>query len=300
MPELPEVEIVKRGLELLLKNESVIREVRQSDFSLRHNPQAKTLKKIVNQRIHSLQRRAKYILFELDDYYLLSHLGMTGSWRVGGQPQVHDHIWVQLHDGRELIYRDPRRFGLFDIIPKNKLATDPRLLSLGPDPLLTMPFPHQDLLQRLKRHHASIKAFIMDQKNLVGVGNIYASEALHRAGIHPLQLSHELSEKAWLSLYKQIVLVLEKAIAAGGSTIRDFRQAGGSQGYFQDQFLVYGREGELCHGCSKERIVSQPIVGRNTFWCKVCQPYSKIKGRNKVRVKSVKRPRKKTARANRT
>ncbi len=277
MPELPEVEIVKCGLESLLINPE-IKSIKTSAKKLRTNLNKKDLSFLKDQKILGLKRVAKYILFELKESYLISHLGMTGSWRILDEKRKHDHVFVYLTDGRVLVYHDPRRFGQFDLVFKKDFILDPRFSHLGCDPVVSENVDLKSIYRSMSSKKTAIKSYIMDQKNIVGVGNIYANEALFRSQIHPLTQTCDLSFKKFERLFLAIKQVLLDAIQAGGSTISDFRQAGGSSGYFQNQFFVYGRDQELCRKCSG-LIESQPIVGRSSFWCPSCQPYSKIKVR---------------------
>lgn len=271
MPELPEVETVKRGLEQILdfENSQVIR-IECSDKKLRNQSAKASLDQACGQRIRGVRRKAKYLLFELDDWVLLSHLGMTGSWRIENDQRKHDHIRIFLSDGRVLTYHDARRFGMFNILPLTQWQQDPRIDLLGLDPVVDLDFNGEKLFRMTRKRETAIKAFIMNQTFIVGVGNIYASEALFMAGIHPNKRAGRLTGKQCELLATAIRDVLDMAIAAGGTTISDFRQAGGSAGYFQNQLLVYGRDREHCHFCGTG-VRSQAIVGRNSFWCPKCQ-----------------------------
>ncbi|MEM7645722.1 MAG: bifunctional DNA-formamidopyrimidine glycosylase/DNA-(apurinic or apyrimidinic site) lyase [Pseudomonadota bacterium] len=271
MPELPEVETVKRGLESLFESQAdrVLR-VEASDKKLRSHPRKQDLLKVKGQSLLGIYRRAKYLVFELEDFVLLSHLGMTGTWRVEKEQQKHDHIRIFLESGRTLTYRDPRRFGMFDVFKKGEEEKDPRFLHLGKDPVLDESFNGEFLFEKSRGRKTPVKAFIMDQRIVVGVGNIYASEALFLAGIHPLTLAGEINKKDYKRLAEAIRETLFDAIDCGGTTISDFKQAGGSTGYFQNFLLVYGRDKEECCFC-QTMIQSQVIVGRNSYWCPSCQ-----------------------------
>lgn len=271
MPELPEVETVKRGLESLLDPQSEkILSIKTSSLKLRNNPKKSDLAKVKGQRLIRVIRKAKYLLFELDECYLLSHLGMTGSWRIEKEQRKHDHVRISLSDGRTLTYHDPRRFGMFDVLKKHEIDTDKRFSHLGPDPVVDSQFTGEYLYEMTRNKQSAIKTVIMNQEVVVGVGNIYASEALYLAGIHPKTMAANLSKKEITRLCEAIKEVLEEAIACGGTTISDFKQAGGSEGYFQNFLLVYGRDKEECVFCDS-MIQSQVIVGRNSFWCPKCQ-----------------------------
>ena len=271
MPELPEVETVKRGLESLIKMPgSQILKIESGDKKLRYHPNSSLLKKICNKEIKNLTRKAKYLLFELDDYILLSHLGMTGSWRIEKDQRKHDHIRIFLSDGRILTYHDPRRFGMFEVLKKETWTQDQRIAGLGLDPVEDDEFCGEWLYEVSRNKTVPVKVFIMNQKFIVGVGNIYASEALFLSGIHPLKKAGRLSKEQCQRLADAIVEVLLDAIHWGGTTISDFKSAGGSEGYFQNLLLVYGRDKEECVFCN-QMIQSQTIVGRNSFWCPKCQ-----------------------------
>lgn len=271
MPELPEVETVCRGLkEIVPPNQHSIVDLKLGKFGLREPFRKKDLVKAKGQKIKNIIRKAKYLLFELDSSYLISHLGMTGSWRIEGQKETHDHVRIFLEDGRVLTYRDPRRFGQFDIISKDGLDTDKRFIHLGPDPVMDKSFDGNYLFAKTRSKNTPIKNLIMNQEVVVGVGNIYASEALYLAGILPHRLSYTLKQKDCNRLVEAIKETLKEAILCGGSTISDFKQAGGSEGYFQNLFFVYDKDGDKCGYCNKpiEKIV---LAGRSSYYCLKCQ-----------------------------
>ncbi|MCJ8275904.1 MAG: bifunctional DNA-formamidopyrimidine glycosylase/DNA-(apurinic or apyrimidinic site) lyase [Bdellovibrionales bacterium] len=271
MPELPEVETVCRGLkEIVEPKKNSIKKIETGAKSLREPFRVKELKQSHGQKILNIKRKAKYLLFELEDSYLLSHLGMTGSWRIEDQRDNHDHVRIFLQDGRILTYRDPRRFGQFDIISKDTVDDDRRFVHLGPDPVIDDSFTGEYLFDQCKRRQTAIKTLIMNQEIVVGVGNIYASESLYLAGIKPQKKSNKMTKKQCDLLVDAIKETLHEAIFCGGSTISDFRQAGGSEGCFQNLFFVYGRDKEECLYCSTA-IRSEFITGRNSYWCPSCQ-----------------------------
>lgn len=274
MPELPEVETVCRGLTASLGSSAVIKDVEFLRLNLRSELPHQKKHLLLGQQILSVQRRAKYILMKTTGASILSHLGMTGNWRVASEKNLekHDHISIQLADLRYLIYRDPRRFGYFDIFQGE---SHEKLDLLGPEPLEES-FSDVYFFEQLQQKSLPIKASIMDQAVVVGVGNIYASEALFLSGISPLKSSLRLKKEEVRLLRKNIRIVLEKAILAGGSTIQNFASADGSSGYFQHQFQVYGRAGMPCLSCHSAKIKSKLISGRNTFWCPQCQNSKKI------------------------
>ncbi len=270
MPELPEVEVVKEGLKKLIKPSDPIEKIEFLRKDLRWKLPHAYVEKLKGQKILNLVRRAKYILFETERFYIISHLGMTGSWRNDSHLQRHDHIVLTLVSGLRLVYNDPRRFGVFDIIVKDKLPNDKKFIHLGPEPLLEDQFNAAYLYLKSRKRKIPIKSFIMDQKVVVGVGNIYASEALFLAGIRPLASASRLTKVQSETLVKSIQKVLHQAIDLGGSSIRDYKQANGESGSFQDHHFVYGRHKQTCHRC-RGLIRSQVLSGRNTFWCVKCQ-----------------------------
>ncbi len=269
MPELPEVEVVRRGLSDILEDQPKIKKIELMRADLRELMPAKEIKKFEGQRVYAIQRRAKYLLFECDKGFLLSHLGMTGTWRVApaGQERNHDHIYMTFENGIRLAYRDPRRFGYFDVV--HDVQSHPKLSHLGVEPL-SESFTGKALLDSLKNKTIAIKVAIMDQKIVVGVGNIYASEALFASGIKPQMPANKVSLEKCKKLVSEIRKVLKSSIEKGGSSISDFAQTNGSSGYFQNTFKVYAREGESCLVCAA-KIRSEVLGGRNTFWCSKCQ-----------------------------
>ncbi len=272
MPELPEVETVRRGLEHLLGDGSVIRRVRLMRPDIRF-PIPKDLPKLLERQIVlRVRRRAKYLLFDMKRGILLCHLGMTGTWRLAphGDEDRHDHCYIELMDGRRLAFRDPRRFGMLDWIEAGQEDQHLRLKDLGVEPLDQQAWSGEYLYQVSRRRQVASKVFVMNQKVLVGVGNIYASEALFRAGVKPTKQAGRLTRMECERVVTSIREVLEESIAAGGSTISDFKSAGGSSGYFQNQFQVYGREGLPCVKCGSA-VKTKVLGGRSTFWCNKCQ-----------------------------
>lgn len=272
MPELPEVETVRAGLETILKNDPVIEAVELKRPDIRF-PIPKELPSVLKgQSVQGVRRRAKYLLIDTPRGTLLNHLGMTGSWRIlePGAEDIHDHAYVLLGSGRRLAFRDPRRFGMLDLIKPGQESSHPRLKSLGVEPLKQDEFTGGYLFKLSRRRKIPIKAFIMDQRIVVGVGNIYASEALHRAAIRPTRAAGKLTKAECDRLANACREILIEAIAAGGSSIRDYRQAGGESGSFQDNHLVYDRDGKPCRQCARP-IRAKVIGGRSTYWCSQCQ-----------------------------
>ena len=274
MPELPEVETVKNGLAGALTG-AVIKEVILRRGGLRSPFPDDFAEKLMGAKINNIERRAKYILFYLENgKVLIAHLGMTGRFSVlPNVPQefaTHDHVVFILSDGRCVIYNDARRFGVMGLCNKSEVLSHKLLAHLAPEPLEEN-FTAEYLVGVLKKKSSPIKPAIMEQKIVVGVGNIYASEALFMAGISPLAPANSPSvTKKMPLLIKSIRKVLNDAIAAGGSTLRDFAHVSGESGYFQHQFHVYGRKGSPCTKCGTP-INAIKQAGRATFYCTKCQ-----------------------------
>lgn len=292
MPELPEVETVRRGLEPYVTG-ATIRSVELRRPDLRFPLPPGFAETLTGATITAAGRRAKYLLFRLSNGATwLSHLGMTGSFRFADfrykepsryyeptEAEKHDHVRLELvhpeHGEMLLIYNDARRFGFMDLFADE--GRSPHLAGLGPEPLSNA-FNAAFMAGRFRRRSAPMKAVLLDQRIIAGLGNIYVSEALHRAHIHPERAAGTLvaadgaPDPALDSLVAAVHVVLEEAIAAGGSTLRDFRNAEGGTGYFQHRFAVYDREGEPCPtpGCDGTitRIVQS---GRSSFFCPACQ-----------------------------
>lgn len=270
MPELPEVETTLRGIEPHLAGHKV------QDVVIRHPhlrwPVPKNLPQLLRgQVIRKLQRRAKYLLVEFDHGTLILHLGMSGSLRIlpaGTADVKHDHFDLVLDNGKLLRLRDPRRFGAV-LWHEGDIADHPLLSQLGPEPLENH-FDAKHLYRATRQRSAAIKLVIMDNHVVVGVGNIYANEALFRAGIRPTLAAGKLSQPRCAKLVETIKQVLQEAIAQGGSTLRDFIHSDGSSGYFQQHYFVYGRTGEPCRKCGTP--IKQIKQGqRSSFYCPQCQ-----------------------------
>jgi len=275
MPELPEVETTRRGLAPHLEG-AVITGVTIRCAGLRWPFPEKLQETLYGQTVLNLKRRAKYLLLELSNGTLILHLGMSGSLRIlpaGTPPEKHDHFDLKLNTGQLMRLRDPRRFGavLWQVGVNN---THPLLAKLGPEPLEavdgTFYFDADYLYRTTRNRHVTIKQFIMDNAVVVGVGNIYASEALYHAGIAPELMACKLSRVRCASLVEVIRETLAEAILAGGSTLRDFVNASGNPGYFQQQHWVYGRTGAPCRRCGTP--ITQIKQGqRSSFYCPSCQ-----------------------------
>jgi formamidopyrimidine-DNA glycosylase len=288
MPELPEVETVRRGLAPALEGARVLRvEQRRPDLRFPFPPDF--ARRLTGRRVLGLRRRAKYLLADLDSgETLVMHLGMSGSFRVDGdlpglfhhprdKSAAHDHVVLHIENGASVTYNDPRRFGFMLLIPTDEVDRHKLFEGLGVEPLgaaLEAAF----LARAFRGRTAPAKALLLDQRLIAGLGNIYVCEALHRAGISPLAQGGRLVSAAGrptaalARLPDAIRDVLAAALAAGGSSLRDHRQADGSLGYFQHSFRVYDREGAACptSGCKGtiRRVVQS---GRSTFYCPDCQ-----------------------------
>jgi formamidopyrimidine-DNA glycosylase len=272
MPELPEVETVVRGLAKTISGGRILDvDLRRKDL---RTPFPKDFAgRIRNARITSVSRRAKYLLFALDnEYTILAHLGMSGRFSVIPKApkafEKHDHVVFTLDDGRLIIYNDARRFGVMDVVKTKNAAKHPLLAHLGPEPL-SEEFSAAYLKSRLLKRKGALKPAIMDQELVVGVGNIYASEALFLAGIHPQTPSHQAAAKS-TEIVESIRKVLQSAIVSGGSSLKDFVHISGEAGYFQHHFNVYDRCGEPCFSC-KNLLMNIRQAGRSTFYCGTCQ-----------------------------
>ncbi len=272
MPELPEVETTKTSL-LPLLNEKVI-QVTVHQSSLRW-PIPNDVQKLIGQKLIKLSRRSKYILAEFEQDSMLWHLGMSGSFRIcetTEELRKHDHLIIQFED-MELRYHDPRRFGC--ILWLNDQSQTKLIDTLGPEPLSDV-FNADYLADKLKSKSTAIKVAIMDNHVVVGVGNIYATESLFNLGIHPAQPASSLSKVQIEKLVIEIKRILKQAIDLGGSTLRDFSNAMGENGYFQQTLLAYGRVGEMCVNC-ETTLENIKLGQRASAFCPQCQPLKKVK-----------------------
>ncbi|MFK8029777.1 MAG: bifunctional DNA-formamidopyrimidine glycosylase/DNA-(apurinic or apyrimidinic site) lyase [Gammaproteobacteria bacterium] len=270
MPELPEVETTARGIRPHIKGFTITNAVvRQS--SLRH-PVPRNLRQLVkNQKVIDVSRRAKYVLVHLERGHLIIHLGMTGNLRVlqtPPPPQKHDHVDVCFEDGRVMRYTDPRRFGCI-LHTKSDPEQHKLLKSLGPEPL-SDEFTPERLHELSRKRKVAVKNFIMNGAVVVGVGNIYASESLFRAGVLPHRQAGRVSLEKYVALHGHIKDVLNAAIKAGGTTLRDYTNADGFAGYFSQELDAYGRKGEDCNRCGGT--IKMKVIGqRSSFYCTGCQ-----------------------------
>lgn len=282
MPELPEVETVRRGLLPVLDGAVIDRaEVNRPD--LRWPFPDRMADRLTGKRVTALRRRSKYILADLDSgETLLVHLGMSGRMLVSGAqlgsfhhdhpaPQKHDHVVLHMGNGARVTFNDARRFGAMDLMSTETADQHMLLAGLGPEPFGN-DFNEPYLAGRLKGRKTPIKSALLDQAVVAGLGNIYVAETLYRARISPLRLAGDIVEAQVHTLVPVIREVLAEAIEAGGSSLRDFRQANGELGYFSKRFQVYDREGDPCEtpGCAGT-ITRTVQSGRSSFWCPSCQ-----------------------------
>jgi formamidopyrimidine-DNA glycosylase len=273
MPELPEVETVRRGLAFRMSGRRIVRaELRRPDLRRPFPPML--AERLDGARIGSLARRGKYILIELDETgLLLLHLGMSGRITAnrpgesGDGDAKHDHVVLTLDDGTVVRLNDARRFGVLDYLRRGEEATHPLLAGMGPEPL-DPGFDGAYLGHALAAKMTPIKSALLDQRIVAGLGNIYVCEALYRAGVSPRRLAATVTRVRAARLVAAIRDVLTEAIEAGGSSLRDYVQANGELGYFQHRWAVYGREGEPCPGCTcAEGVRRITQAGRSTFFC---------------------------------
>ncbi|GIU66295.1 bifunctional DNA-formamidopyrimidine glycosylase/DNA-(apurinic or apyrimidinic site) lyase [Candidatus Phycosocius spiralis] len=290
MPELPEVETVRRGLAPTLEGQRLLR-VHAHRPDLRFPLPANFTNRLVGRRVTSLGRRAKYLIAYLDSgEALIMHLGMSGRFSIvdargvlafddyaystEGDPK-HNHVEFDVEGGAKVIYNDPRRFGFMDIVAIAELESCKHFKAMGPEPLSNQ-FSAAGLAAALCARKTPIKSALLDQSTVAGLGNIYVCEALFRAGISPTRPSNAVTPSEIVALSAAIRAVLSEAIDAGGSTLRDFAAADGSLGGFQERFDVYGREGLACPHCAQDKGITtlvQRLVqsGRSSFFCPSCQ-----------------------------
>jgi formamidopyrimidine-DNA glycosylase len=273
MPELPEVEVIKRGLLRHLPGRKVI-EIAVGNKKLRQPMPRKNLKKYIQgARIKSVDRRAKFLLITMDNRAILViHLGMTGRLGIfpADSPRAkHDHLRLQLDDSMQLRFNDIRRFGLIQVIPPGKASDNTMLSHIGPEPF-GQEFSHLYLHRLAAGKSKPLKNFLMDSSVVAGIGNIYACEILFEACLHPEKKICTLSMNEWGRIVASTHNVLQKAIDSGGTTISDFVNESGRSGYFQLELQTYGRQGRPCNVCSTP-ITRKIMAGRSTFFCPKCQ-----------------------------
>lgn len=285
MPELPEVETLRRSLEPVLVGRTFTRVMARTPKLREPLDGAELARRLEGRRVLAVRRRAKYLLIDVEGgTTFVVHLGMSGRMVLAAAddpPELHEHLVLGLDEGadedgrlRQLRFRDPRRFGLAFVVDTETLADDRHFAHLGAEPVSRSPAERPIdgawLRAQAEGRRGPVKTFLMDATVLVGVGNIYAAEALYRAGIHPKRSVKRIALARWRRLAETIVEVLEDAIAEGGTTLNDFRDGAGQEGYFQVSLAVYGREGEPCRRCASpvRRIVQS---NRSTFYCPQCQ-----------------------------
>ena len=282
MPELPEVETVRRGLMPSMEGATILRaDVNRPD--LRWPFPDQMAERLQGQKVLNLRRRSKYLLLDLSGgETLLIHLGMSGRMLVSGDPmgqfvhehpapEKHDHVMFHMDNAARVTFNDPRRFGAMDLITTATADSHKLLAVLGPEPLGN-DFHEQHLVDAVAQKNSPVKSALLDQRIVSGLGNIYVCEALFRAGIHPTRKAGRISVKRVAALVPIIRAVLSEAIEAGGSSLRDFKQADGELGYFQHRFDVYGREGAPCRSENCTGFVQRIVQsGRSSFFCPKCQ-----------------------------
>jgi formamidopyrimidine-DNA glycosylase len=271
MPELPEVETVRRGLLPVLEGRRLVRvEQRRPDLRIPFPPRFRA--RLEGRRVLGIHRRAKYLLFDIEGgETLIAHLGMSGRMVVAdgalAPPSPHDHVVFVTEEGRRVVFNDARRFGLMTLTRKNQVDRHPLLADLAPDPLQPG-FDGAFLARRLKGKRTPIKAALLDQHVVSGVGNIYACEALWRARLSPRRLAMTVTGARAERLAQSLIAVLSEAIEAGGSSLRDYVRADGELGYFQHRWAVYDHEGEACPGCRCGGVIRRIVQSnRSTFYC---------------------------------
>lgn len=272
MPELPEVETVRKGLEQLVLNKKIKEVIVAWDRIIERPSIEDFTNQLIGEKIDSVSRRGKYLIFHLTHYDMISHLRMEGKFDYV-QPDTsvtkHTHVRFIFTDHTELRYLDVRKFGRLTLLPKNTAMDYKGIKKLGPEPI-----PEEFLLesfnQQLKRHQKAIKPLLLDQTLITGLGNIYVDEALFKAKIHPEQIANTLTFDEVTRLHVAIINVLAQAVEAGGTTIRSYKNALGEAGTFQVNLMVYGKTGEPCPNCGTE-ITKIKVAQRGTHFCSLCQ-----------------------------
>lgn len=279
MPELPEVETTRKGIQPYTKHQQIVKLVIRTE-KLRWVV-SKELYQIENEEILDVQRRAKYLIFQLEYGYIILHLGMSGSLRVVTAKDAidkHDHIDMVLSNGKILRYNDPRKFGAW--LWTDSIEHFPLFSKLAPEPL-SNEFNGEYLYQKSRNRHTAVKSWLMNNAVVVGVGNIYANEVLFNCGIYPNAPVSSLSKEDCERLVANIKQTLQQAIKQGGTTLQDFIQPDGRPGYFQQSLNVYGRKGENCPTCG--HLIEMVTIGqRSSFYCPICQPIRSTKYSTKI------------------
>jgi formamidopyrimidine-DNA glycosylase len=273
MPELPEVETIRRTLKRFVLNRTIDhvtvywgKIIKQPDDAEQFNHL------LMGQTIHDIKRKGKFLLFELDDYTLISHLRMEGKYSVHYKDEPvkkHTHVIFTFTTDEELRYNDVRKFGTMHLVNKGEELLQNPLNKLGPDPF-DADFTFDYFYQKLKNTNRSIKAVLLDQTVVAGLGNIYVDETLFKAGVHPLKKANKLTKKEVQEIQKQAILTLEEAVKQGGTTIRSYVNSQGEMGMFQQELFVYGQENKACKNCGGP-ITKMKVAGRGTHVCLHCQ-----------------------------
>ena len=271
MPELPEVEVTRRGIEEHLKNKTITKIISRQKKLRWPIPTTVLKKKLVGRKVHKICRRGKYLLLNCGNGWLIVHLGMSGTLRIVPEktsPEKHDHFEIWLNSKFALKFNDPRRFGAI-LWESEDPQYHPLIKSIAPEPFCNS-FNKNWLFDNVNKRNASIKSLIMNSSIVAGVGNIYANESLHKAGIHPLLPGKMLSKDRCHMLVKAIKITLKSAIKHGGSSLQDYVNIDGLPGYFQQKYLVYNRKGMPCKKCNR-KISKQIHLQRATYFCEKCQ-----------------------------
>ncbi len=272
MPELPEVEMMKQGLNDLVAGR-LIESVEVNWDAIIEEPDVETFKsQLMGQKIKKIERRGKYLIFKLSDYDLISHLRMTGRYMLAEEEEVEDeysHIIFHLNEGKKLIYHDIRKFGRMALVDEGLSVVYSGIRKLGPEPFFD-DINISEFSEALQERTSAIKSVLLDQSFIAGLGNIYADESLYRAAIHPEMPANQLTRDETVRLYLGIIEIIRLAIKEGGSTIRNYKNAFGQEGQFQNYFKVYGREGEACDHCGS-LIQKIKVADRGTHFCPQCQ-----------------------------
>ncbi len=273
MPELPEVETIRKTLEHLVIDKTIKKTTIHWPNIIQHPDDTEQFKEVIKgQTIHRIDRRGKFLLFYLDHDVLVSHLRMEGKYGVFEKSEPvakHTHVIFEMADGTQLRYQDVRKFGTMHVFPIGQEFSCPPLDHLGPEPF-EKEFTVEYLMEKLNKTNRHIKTALLDQTVLTGLGNIYVDEALFRSSIHPMRRALDLSEEEIEKLHQEIIATLEEAVAQGGTTIRSYVNTQGQIGMFQQKLQVYGREEESCHSCG-EVITKMKVGGRGTHVCLNCQ-----------------------------
>lgn len=273
MPELPEVENVRENLDRLVRGKTIEDVTVLWDRLISHMTANEFAANISGQTIQNVSRRGKYLVFHLSDWTLISHLRMEGKYllvKSGEKIDSYTHIIFSLDSGQDLLYRDVRKFGRFELVRPEDVVAFFEQKRLGPEPNED-DFKMKTMQEQLARRKKAIKSVLLDQQLVAGIGNIYADEILFRARIHPQTPANHLTQKQIVALHDEIISVMSEAIKAGGTTIRSYKNAFGREGSYQNKLLVYGKAGQSCPRCQSQ-ILKIKVAGRGTHFCPVCQP----------------------------